>query len=84
MVVIRLARFGAKKVPKYRIMVADSRRPRNGKFIENLGYYNPNPSGQDKKLVLDLEKAKSWVAKGAQPTDRVKTLLKLAEEGPKA
>ncbi len=81
MVVIRLARFGAKKVPKYRIMVADSRRPRNGKFIENIGYYNPNPSGQDKKLVLDLDKAKSWVAKGAQPSDRVQTLIKLAETG---
>ncbi|MBY0316869.1 MAG: 30S ribosomal protein S16 [Bdellovibrionales bacterium] len=81
MVVIRLARFGAKKVPKYRIMVADSRRPRNGKFIENIGYYNPNPSGQDKKLVLDLDKAKAWVAKGAQPSDRVQTLIKLAETG---
>lgn len=83
MVVIRLARFGAKKVPKYRIMVADSRRPRNGKFIENLGYYNPNPSGQDKKLVLDLDKAKAWVEKGAQPSERVKTLFKLAEATPK-
>jgi small subunit ribosomal protein S16 len=79
MVVIRLARFGAKKVPKYRIMVADSRRWRNGKFIENLGYYNPNPQGQDKKLVMDMEKVQSWVTKGAQPSDRVKTLIKLAE-----
>ena len=81
MVVIRLARFGAKKVPKYRIMVADSRRWRNGKFIENLGYYNPNPSGQDKKLVLDITKVQDWVRKGAQPSDRVKTLIKLAETG---
>lgn len=81
MVVIRLARFGAKKVPKYRIMVADSRRWRNGKFIENLGYYNPNPSGQDKKLVLDVQKVQDWVRKGAQPSDRVKTLIKLAETG---
>lgn len=81
MVVIRLARFGAKKVPKYRIMVADSRRWRNGKFIENLGYYNPNPSGQDKKLVLDMTKVQDWVRKGAQPSDRVKTLIKLAETG---
>jgi small subunit ribosomal protein S16 len=81
MVVIRLARFGAKKVPKYRIMVADSRRWRNGKFIENLGYYNPNPSGQDKKLVLDIQKTQDWVRKGAQPSDRVKTLIKLAEQG---
>ncbi len=79
MVVIRLARYGAKKVPKYRIMVADSRRWRNGKFIENIGYYNPNPQGQDKKLVFDLKKAKEWVLKGAQPSDRVQTLIKLAE-----
>ena len=79
MVVIRLARYGAKKVPKYRIMVADSRRWRNGKFIENIGYCNPNPQGQDKKLVFDLKKAKEWVLKGAQPSDRVQTLIKLAE-----
>lgn len=81
MVVIRLARFGAKKVPKYRIMVADSRRWRNGKFIENVGYYNPNPQGQDKKLVMDIQKVQDWVRKGAQPSDRVKTLIKLAETG---
>ena len=81
MVVIRLARFGAKKVPKYRIMVADSRRWRNGRFIEKIGTYNPNPQGQDIKLVLDLEKAKSWMSKGAQPSDRVQTLIKMAESG---
>lgn len=79
MVVIRLARYGAKKVPKYRILVADSRRWRNGRFLENLGYYNPNPSGQDKKLVFDLAKAKEWISKGAQPSDRVHTLIKMAE-----
>lgn len=81
MVVIRLARYGAKKVPKYRILVADSRRWRNGRFLENLGYYNPNPSGQDKKLVFDLEKAKEWIKKGAQPSDRVQTLIKMSESG---
>lgn len=81
MVVIRLARFGAKKVPKYRILVADSRRWRNGRYLENLGYYNPNPQGQDQKLVFDLVKAKEWVAKGAQPSDRVQTLIKMAETG---
>jgi len=81
MVVIRLARFGAKKVPKYRILVADSRRWRNGRYLENLGYYNPNPQGQDQKLVFDLAKAKEWVAKGAQPSDRVQTLIKMAETG---
>lgn len=81
MVVIRLARYGAKKVPKYRILVADSRRWRNGRYLENLGYYNPNPQGQDKKLVFDLVKAKEWMAKGAQPSDRVHTLIKMAETG---
>lgn len=81
MVVIRLARFGAKKTPKYRITVADSRRWRNGRNIENLGYYNPNPSGQDQKLVFDLAKAKEWVQKGAQPSERVKKLMKMAEAG---
>lgn len=79
MVVIRLARYGAKKNPRYRVMVADSRRWRNGKFLDHLGHFNPDASGEQKKLVLDLPKAKEWISKGAQPTDRVKTLLKLAE-----
>ncbi len=79
MVVIRLARLGAKKRPKYRVTVADSRYFRNGRFIEILGHYNPNPRGQEQEITLDLEKVKSWVGKGAQPTDRVKTLIKKAE-----
>ncbi|MEM7646514.1 MAG: 30S ribosomal protein S16 [Pseudomonadota bacterium] len=79
MVVIRLARLGAKKRPKYRVTVADSRYFRNGRFIEILGHYNPNPRGQEKEITLDLEKVKSWVGKGAQPTARVKTLIKKAE-----
>jgi small subunit ribosomal protein S16 len=79
MVVIRLARLGAKKRPKYRVTVADSRYFRNGRFIEVLGHYNPSPRGQEKEVTLDLEKVKSWVSKGAQPTDRVKTLIKKAE-----
>lgn len=79
MVVIRLARLGAKKRPKYRVTVADSRYFRNGRFIEVVGHYNPNPRGQEKEITLDLEKVKSWVSKGAQPTDRVKTLIKKAE-----
>ena len=79
MVVIRLARLGAKKRPKYRVTVADSRYFRNGRFIEILGHYNPNPRGQEKEITLDLEKVKNWVGKGAQPTDRVKTLIKKAE-----
>ncbi len=79
MVVIRLARLGAKKRPKYRVTVADSRYFRNGRFIEVIGHYNPNPRGQEQEVTLDLEKVKDWVGKGAQPTDRVKTLIKKAE-----
>ena len=79
MVVIRLARFGAKKSPKYRVMVADSRYFRNGRFIEALGHYNPNPSGQEKEMTLDLERVRFWLDRGAQPSDRVKTLIKKAE-----
>lgn len=78
-VVIRLARFGTKHAPKYRITVADSRRYVTGKFLEVLGVYNPTPQGQDKKVVLDLPKAKDWIKKGALPTDRVKHVIKLAE-----
>ena len=82
MVTIRLARFGAKKQPKYRVTVADSRRWRNGRFIEILGHYNPNPRGQEKELILDLGKVESWVKKGAQPSDRVKRLIKKAQANP--
>lgn len=81
MVVIRLARLGAKKRPKYRVTVADSRFFRNGRFIEVVGHYNPNPRGQEKEITLDLDAVKSWVDKGAQPSDRVKTLIKKAEAG---
>ncbi len=79
MVVIRLARLGAKKKPKYRVTVADSRYFRNGRFIEVLGHYNPNPSGQDKEMVLDLDRLKFWMGRGAKPSDRVRTLIKKAE-----
>lgn len=79
MVVIRLARLGAKKRPKYRVTVADSRYFRNGRFIEVVGHYNPNPRGQEQEITLDLDKVKDWVSKGAQPTDRVKTLIKKME-----
>ena len=73
---IRLRRTGAKKAPSYRVVVADSRYPRDGRFIEELGYYNPltEPS----TIKIDLEKAKNWIANGAQPTDTVKVLLKKA------
>ena len=71
---IRLRRVGAKKAPAYRIVVADSRYPRDGRFIESLGTYNPlaNPS----EFSIDEEKAKIWLKNGAQPTDTVKVLLK--------
>ncbi|MBC2872313.1 30S ribosomal protein S16 [Bittarella massiliensis (ex Durand et al. 2017)] len=71
---IRLRRMGAKKAPFYRIVVADSRYPRGGRFIEELGYYDPT---KDPKVVkIDMEKAQKWIANGAQPTDTVKSLLK--------
>ena len=72
---IRLRRMGAKKAPFYRIVVADSRSPRDGRFVEELGYYDPtkNPS----VIKIDAEKAKDWIAKGAQPTDTVKSILKI-------
>ena len=71
---IRLRRMGAKKAPFYRIVVADSRYPRDGLFIEEIGYYNPL---EDPAVVkVDAEKAKKWIANGAQPTDTVKALFK--------
>jgi small subunit ribosomal protein S16 len=71
---IRLKRMGAKKTPFYRLVVADSRSPRDGRFIEEVGYYNPltNPS----QVKIDAEKVQSWIKKGAQPTDTVRALLK--------
>ena len=74
MVKIRLKRLGAKKAPFYRIVVADSRYPRDGRFIEEIGTYNPCVNPAEVKVVGD--KAKEWIAKGAQPTDTVKSLLK--------
>ncbi len=74
MVKIRLRRMGMKKAPFYRVVVADSRYPRDGRFIEEIGYYNPatNPA----EVKIDAEKATEWLKKGAQPTDTVKSLLK--------
>ena len=71
---IRLRRMGARNAPFYRVIVADSRSPRDGRFIEEIGYYDPksNPS----VVKIDGDKAKDWIAKGAQPTDTVKRLLK--------
>ncbi|MES2157417.1 MAG: 30S ribosomal protein S16 [Pseudomonadota bacterium] len=76
---IRLSRGGSKKRPYYRIVVADSRAPRDGKFIERIGSYNPVlPKGDEKRVILDTERAKHWVAAGAQPTDRVARFLDAA------
>lgn len=71
---IRLRRIGAKKAPFYRIVVADSRYPRDGRFIEEIGYYDPTK--EPSVVKLDAEKAKKWMANGAQPTDTVKKILK--------
>lgn len=74
MVKIRLRRMGAKKAPYYRVVVADSRYPRDGRFIEEIGYYNPLE--EPAVIKIDTEKAEKWIANGAQPTDTVKALLK--------
>jgi small subunit ribosomal protein S16 len=73
---IRLSRGGAKKRPFYRIVVADARMPRDGRFVERIGAFDPLKAKDDAtRLVVDLEKAKAWLAKGAQPTDRVLRLF---------
>ena len=74
---IRLKRLGAKKAPFYRVVVADERSPRDGKFIEEIGYYDPmtNPA----TVKIDADKANKWLGNGAQPTDTVRSLLKKAD-----
>lgn len=79
MVVIRLARGGAKKRPFYHIAVADSRRARDGRYIERLGFFNPIAIGGETKLRLNQERLKHWLAQGAQPSARVQTLIKQTE-----
>ena len=71
---MRLRRMGAKKAPTYRVIVADSRSPRDGRFIEEIGFFNPRTD----EVKIDADKAKTWIANGAQPTDTVKSLLKKA------
>ena len=74
---IRLARGGAKKRPYYRIVVTDSRMPRDGRFIEKIGHYNPMlPKDHENRISVDTEKAAEWIKKGAQPSDRVARFLK--------
>ena len=78
-VVIRMSRAGTKKRPFYHIVAADSRYPRDGRFIERLGYYNPLlPKDKEERLKLDLDKVKAWMVKGAQPSDRVMRFLDAA------
>ena len=73
---IRLARHGAKSAPFYRIVVADSRSPRDGRFIDRIGTYNPRTQPSD--IQVDADKARQWLDKGAQPTDQVRKLLKIS------
>ena len=75
---IRLRRIGAKKAPFYRIVVADSRYPRDGRFIEEIGYYDPTK--EPSVIKVNTEAANKWIANGAQPTDTVKKLLKIVAE----
>ncbi|MFI3142008.1 MAG: 30S ribosomal protein S16 [Clostridia bacterium] len=74
---IRLRRMGAKRAPFYRVVVADSRFPRDGRFIEEIGYYNPMKEPVD--IKIDTDKAQKWIDNGAQPTETVKALLKKCE-----
>ena len=81
-VAIRLSRGGSKKRPYYKVVVSNSRAPRDGKYLEQLGTYNPLLAKDDeKRFIIDVEKAKAWIAKGAQPTDRVARNLAKAGVG---
>ena len=80
MVTIRLQRGGAKKRPFYQLVVADSRRARNGRFIENIGFFNPTAQGQAERLRVDLERVDYWVGVGAGLSDRVSSLVKEAKK----
>lgn len=84
MVTIRLARGGAKKRPFYGIMVADSRRSPRGRFIERVGFFNPRAVGGEERLRIDTERVEYWISKGAQPSDRVASLIKQLAKGPEA
>jgi small subunit ribosomal protein S16 len=76
MVSIRLARGGSKRRPFYHVVVSDSRSPRDGRYIERLGFFNPQARGQEEALRLDSERIDYWVSQGAQPSDRVSSLIK--------
>ncbi len=76
MVSIRLTRGGAKKRPFYHIIVTDSRNRRDGRYIERLGFFNPVATGDEEKLRIDVDRAQYWIGQGAQPSDRVASLIK--------
>ncbi len=78
MVSIRLARGGSKKRPFYHVVVSDSRRPRDGKYIERVGFFNPSAKGEAEALRLDSDRIDYWISKGAQPSERVSSLIKTA------
>lgn len=76
MVTIRLSRSGAKKRPFYTVVVTDSRNRRDGRYIERIGFFNPVASGKDERLSLNAERLQYWIGTGAQPSDRVRSLMK--------
>lgn len=80
MVSIRLARSGSKRRPFYHVVVSDSRSPRDGRYIERLGFFNPGASGAKEELRLDSDRIDYWVSKGAQPSERVASLIKSAQK----
>jgi len=80
MVTIRLSRGGAKKKPFYHVVVTDSRMPRDGRYIERLGYFNPMARGAEKNLEMSMDRIDHWVSQGASTSDRVKTLIKQARK----
>lgn len=81
MVTIRLSRGGAKKRPFYHLVVTDRRNARDGRFIERVGFFNPIAAGQEVPLRIDLDRVDAWLAKGAQPSDRVSQLIRQARRG---
>ena len=80
MVSIRLARGGSKKRPFYHVVVTDSRNSRDGRYIERVGFYNPGAAGAEEQLKLESDRIDHWVSKGAQPSDRVSSLIKSAQK----
>ena len=80
MVSIRLARGGSKKRPFYHVVVSDSRSPRDGRYIERVGFFNPQARGQEEELRLDHDRLDYWVSKGAQVSDRVSSLIKVSRK----